>query len=76
MSKTTYPSTRELGIEAAVMLRRFVNDELARVASRFDWNGREYEFVCECGNLRCDGIVKLTLADFRATRPRSVVGHD
>jgi hypothetical protein len=75
MSRNVYSHHKELGIEAAVSIRRFVNDEVARVGSRFDWNGREYEFVCECGDLSCDGSVKMTLSDYRASRPGSVVGH-
>lgn len=61
---------------AAVGVRRYVNDEIARVVLRFDADkSTEFEFVCECGRLGCHSVVKLTLAEYGMTSPGSVVGH-
>lgn len=61
---------------AAVEVRRYVNDEIARVGGRFDAEkSSEFEFLCECGSLGCRAVVKLTLAEYGVTSPGSVVGH-
>jgi hypothetical protein len=73
MTTTGYAPTDSS--EPAIFVRRYVNDEIAEVASRFDANdGSEFEFVCECGDLLCRGLVKMTLAEYRASGPGSVVG--
>jgi hypothetical protein len=73
VTKTADPSRGDLGNETVVSVRRFVNDETARAARRF---GRhDCEFVCECGDLMCDEMVKMTLADYHASTPGSVVRH-
>lgn len=57
-------------------VRRFVNDEIAETAARFDaGDGSVFEFVCECGDLSCNGLVELTLSEYAASSPGSVVGH-
>jgi hypothetical protein len=59
-----------------VFVRRYVNEEVAAKAGGFDANdGSQFEFVCECGDLLCHGLVELTLAEFRASAPGSVIGH-
>ncbi|MBA3841928.1 MAG: hypothetical protein H0X39_04805 [Actinobacteria bacterium] len=52
-----------------------MNDEIASVAARWGDEGAEFEFICECGELRCGRFLKLTLADYRASAPGSVIGH-
>lgn len=71
LSETT-PSP---GTDAAVAMRRFVNDEIAKVGGRFDDPPGRYEFLCECGDLACDGRVELTLAEYQASTPGSVLVH-
>jgi hypothetical protein len=75
MGTTAHPPN-EASHEAAVAIRRFVNDEIARVATSFDGNdGSEFEFLCECGDLACQELVHMPLAAYAATPPGSVVGH-
>lgn len=73
-SATRYPLTDAPSTRAAVSIRRYVNDEIAAVAGRFD-TGDEFEFVCECGDLACVRRVKMTLAQYKSTDPGSVVRH-
>lgn len=76
MITTAYPGRGESGTGAATSVRRLVNDEIARVAARLDGDdGSVFDFLCECGDLRCRGIARMTLADYRASSPGSVVGH-
>jgi hypothetical protein len=78
MSATTgYPPNESSpGEDAAVAIRRFVNDEIAETASRFGGDdASEYQFVCECGELSCQGRVVMTLRQYRLSEPGSVVGH-
>ena len=69
------PPNAPSGRAAAVSLRRLVNDEILNTATRFDDGSTLFVFVCECGDLTCLGLVNMTLAQYRATRPGSVVGH-
>lgn len=76
MSTTAYPPNGAPGRQAGVNLRRSVNDEIARVAAGLDGSGGSiFEFFCECGDFTCRGFVRMTLADYRLTRPGSVVAH-
>ena len=76
MSTTAYPPNGASQRRAAVAIRRFVNDEIASRASRFDRDdGDAFAFVCECGDLACKGIVKMTLVTYGSSAPGSVVGH-
>ena len=63
--------------DAAVGIRRIVNEEIAAVAIRFEPKvGETFEFFCEFGDLRCRAMVDLTLAEYRQLgAPGSVVGH-
>ena len=76
MSTTAHPPNGQFGSAGATSIRRVVNDEIALVASRMDGNdGSVFDFVCECGDLKCQGMVRMTLADYRMSTPGSVVGH-
>ena len=77
MNLTAHPPTRAPGIDAAVSVRRFANDEIARVGRTLDDldEGHRFEFLCECGDLSCGHFVRMTVAEYRATSPGSVVGH-
>jgi hypothetical protein len=77
MSATGYPANDRGSTAATIRLQRTVNDEIARVAAPFDPEiGRRFEFVCECGRVRCKDVVAMTLADYAKSTPGSVVGHD
>jgi hypothetical protein len=56
-------------------VRRLVNDEILEISTRLDDGSAMFEFICECGDLRCRAFAKMTLADYRASTPGSVVGH-
>ncbi|HEU5363380.1 MAG TPA: hypothetical protein VFU56_08540 [Gaiellaceae bacterium] len=74
MSITGHPPNESPGRGAAVAIRRYVNDEIARTAIRFDLDdGGRFEFLCECGDLSCNRRVKLTLPEYRASEPGSIV---
>jgi hypothetical protein len=76
MSTTSYPPNESPGRRAAVSIRRYVNEEIARTAGRIaaDENG-EFEFLCECGDLSCERRVRMALAAYRSSEPGSVVAH-
>lgn len=76
MSTTSYPPNESPGSGAAVSVRRLVNDQIADVASRLACpETEEFEFLCECGTLSCEGRVSMTLTEYRTLAPGSVVGH-
>jgi hypothetical protein len=54
-----------------------VNDHIAHAGERMDADQETelYEFMCECGDLHCDGKVTLTPAEFRETVPGWVRAH-
>ena len=73
---TGLPLDERHGKAAAVQARRTVNDEIAATGAHFEAAvASKLEFVCECGDLRCNAIVTMTLADYAKTTPGSVVGH-
>jgi hypothetical protein len=75
MSTTGYLPTDE-SIDSAVDVRRFANDAIRDAARRFDgWPVTTFDFLCECGDLRCDRIVKLTPAEYDRTKAGSVRDH-
>ena len=74
MTSSPNRSATRPGADAAVSIRRYVNEEIARVGERFDVSA-EYEFLCECGDLGCELRVTMTVGRYRATAPGSVVGH-
>ena len=54
--------------DVVVASRRTVNDAIAHAASRFNLDeGNLVEFLCECGDLRCRQMIKMTLTEFWAT---------
>jgi hypothetical protein len=76
MTSTAHPPSGAFDQPAAVNARRLVNDEIAATAMRFyGGDGSLFEFVCECGDLACRGIARLSLEDYRRSEPGSVVGH-
>lgn len=77
MSSTASPQSRAPGVGAAISVRRFANDEIARVGRSLDDldEAHPFEFLCECGDLSCSEFARMTLAEYRASSPGSVVGH-
>jgi hypothetical protein len=62
--------------EAAVAVRRLVNESIHDTAKRLDGSGdTAFDFVCECGDLQCKRIVALSLAEYEQRRPGTVVAH-
>jgi hypothetical protein len=58
MTATGYPLTASPGEVGAISIRRTVNDEIARMGATFQAAITDgFEFVCECGDLRCKRIV-------------------
>jgi hypothetical protein len=58
-------------------VRRFCNDSIYKVAEGLDDpGGASFDFLCECGDLRCRQYVQLTLAEYREREPGSVTAHD
>jgi len=60
-----------------VSIRRAVNDEVANLAQELGEQKDEDgpAFVCECGNPSCRATVRLTLIDYLACPPGSVLAH-
>ena len=77
MSSTAFPQIQAPGVGAAISVRRFANDEIARVGGSLDDlpGGHQFEFLCECGDLSCNRFARMTAAEYRASAPGSVVGH-
>ncbi|HST15597.1 MAG TPA: hypothetical protein VLJ44_12190 [Gaiellaceae bacterium] len=78
MASTEFSTRAAHGSHAAsaVGVRRYVNDEIARVGTQFDvGETTAFEFLCECGRLGCDGLVRLTLAEYQGSAPGSVIAH-
>ena len=77
MSSTVHPDRRAPSIDAAISVRRFANNEIARVGSTLDDldERHRFEFLCECGDLSCGQFVRMTVAEYRASLPGTVVGH-
>jgi len=60
-------------IDSPVEERRFVNDSIHDVAQGFDGDPEAiYQFLCECGDRRCERVVSLTLADYAESQAGSV----
>lgn len=78
MTSTDFPAEAPVaqGAMAAIGVRRYVNDEIARVAARLDpEHSAQFAFLCECGTLACRAVVTLTLAEFGESAAGSVVAH-
>jgi hypothetical protein len=60
---------------SAVRMRRLVNDEIRGVGAGLPDDEAPFEFLCECGNLRCRQNVTLTLAEYDASQPGGVSAH-
>jgi len=75
MSITGYPPT-DAAFNSAVAVRRFANETIKDTAQRFgDDSATVYEFLCECGDLRCRELVKLTLAEYDESDAGFVRAH-
>jgi hypothetical protein len=76
-SSTAFPQSRAPGGGVAISIRRFVNEEIARVVSSLDdlEEGHQFEFLCECGDPSCNQLARMTVAQYRALAPGYVVGH-
>ena len=58
---------------AVLEVRRLINDHIAEVAIRLDDRlGEPFDFVCECGDLRCGAFVSMTIVRYQATSPGDV----
>jgi hypothetical protein len=63
-------------VQAATGQRRFANDSIRDMAVRQQRDASAiYDFLCECGDLGCRQLVELTLTDYAALPPGSVLGH-
>ena len=61
---------------SALDVRRFVNDSIQYVARQADGDpATVFEFLCECGDLRCRREVKLTLAEYEESIAGSLRGY-
>jgi|SwirhisoilCB2_FD_contig_61_1838604_length_2193_multi_3_in_0_out_0_3 hypothetical protein len=75
-TESSIQATHGAAAGSAVSVRRYVNDEIARIGTRFDaGETAAFEFLCECGRLGCGKFVALTLPEYRGTTPGSVVAH-
>jgi hypothetical protein len=78
MTRTDFPAEAPVaqGAVGAVGVRRYVNDEIARVGARLDpEHSADFAFLCECGSLGCRAVVRLTLAEYARSGAGSVVAH-
>lgn len=63
-------------VDSAAALRRFANNSIRDMAERQRRDASAvYEFLCECGDLRCQGLVELSLADYDRRPPGAVLAH-
>jgi hypothetical protein len=61
---------------SAVGVRRFANEAIRDAAYVVaESPAATFQFLCECGDLRCDGLVTLTVAQFERSEPGSVLAH-
>jgi hypothetical protein len=61
------PLTAQRVAENEARVRK-VNEEIEAAVERLQPNFRLIPFVCECGQLECVVIVRLSLADYNAVR--------
>lgn len=63
-------------VDSPTGLRRFANNSIRDVAARSERRAStSFEFLCECGDLRCRGLVELSLAEFDTRSPGAVLAH-
>jgi hypothetical protein len=63
------PTTRQL-------VMRDVNLRIFELASRYDTDGGQYKFACECANIFCQRSIALHLHRFDPTMPAgSLLAH-
>jgi len=60
-------------LRTVVDVRRFVNDSIRKLAVQ---NGMpSFDFVCECGDLRCREFVTLSIEEYDSSWPGSLLAH-
>ena len=70
------PPTAPLDSElTATDVRRFANDSIRELMERLETRDVPADFLCECGDLRCDERVQLTLSEYDETGPGRVRAH-
>jgi hypothetical protein len=73
----TRPATDFYGRGGAIAVRRVVNEHIATLSARTaDTDESVFDFFCECGDLRCLEVVKMTLAEYEELEPGTVRAHD
>jgi hypothetical protein len=61
---------------SAVDVRRLANDAIHDAASTVaESPASTFQFLCECGDLRCDSLVTLSLGQYASSRPGTVREH-
>ena len=60
---------------SVVDVRRLANDSIRDLMQSLDTRDVPAGFLCECGDLRCDRRVSLTLAEYDVTDAGSVRAH-
>ena len=60
------------GYDEAVAARRLMNDSIASSAERLG-EDRLFEFFCECAELGCKKVARLTVEQFRLCRSGAVL---
>ena len=69
-------NARILSTLSAVDVRRLANDSIRDLTERLvETRDVPAEFLCECGDLRCDGRVSLMLHEYDTSLPGSVRVH-
>lgn len=61
------------GYSEAVAAKRLANDTIAKGADRLSGDETLIEFFCECADLACRGLVRLTVEEFRLCRSGAVI---
>ncbi len=65
----------EHAVASAVSVRRLVNDSIRDGGAFRADTVTSYEFLCECGDLRCRELVSLTVTQYDALEEGTVVAH-
>lgn len=75
MTSAEFDSGQDTSRQAAVMIRRSVNDAIKSQALKVGVGSSKWQFVCECGDIDCDGLVELTLVEYDIRAPGFVTAH-
>lgn len=71
--KRSTPSS--FGRGGAIGVRRVVNNLIAETAARSNETDQPWEFFCECGDLGCLAVVQMTVEEYGASEPGTVLAH-